>query len=144
MSRSSCWNNFHYSFCCQNFYFQRSVLNFVEFVSSHCSFYLVEYRRVCLSCCLVHFRIFCYKAIYIQILIVCRFNDFIDTDSIWNLRSCSTLFGPILISYQSIPARILLPNIVSDHRNGLAETNCSDTYWMHIWMLLLHYGMHHR
>jgi hypothetical protein len=144
LSRCSCWNYFHNCFCCQNFYCQRLVLYFADFISSHCTFYLVEYRRVCLSCCLVHLRFFCNKAIYIQILIVCRFNDYVDTDCIWNLRSCTTLFKPILISFRSIPSRILLPNIISDHRNGLAETYCSDTYRMHIWMFLLHNGMHHR
>jgi hypothetical protein len=144
LSRCSCWNYFHNCFCCQNFYCQKWVLYFADFISSNSTFYLVEYRRVCLSCCLVHLRFFCNKAIYIQILIVCRFNDYVDTDCIWNLRSCTTLFKPILISFRSIPIRNLLPNIISDHRNGLAETYCSDTYRMHIWMFLLHNGMHHR
>ena len=144
MPRRSCWNYFHNCFCCQNFYSQRLVLYFAEFISSHCTFYLVEYRRLCLSCCLVHLRFFCNKVIHIQILIVCRFNDFIDTDCIRNLRSCLTLFKPILISFRSIPLRIFLPNIVSDHCDGLAETNCSDTYRMHFWLFLLYNGMHHR
>ena len=144
MPRRSCWNYFHNCFCCQNFYSQRLVLYFAKFISSHCTFYLVEYRRLCLSCCLVHLRFFCNKVIHIQILIVCRFNDFIDTDCIRNLRSCLTLFKPILISFRSIPLRIFLPNIVSDHCDGLAETNCSDTYRMHFWLFLLYNGMHHR
>jgi hypothetical protein len=144
LPRRSCWNYFHNCFCCQNFYSQRLVLYFAKFISSHCTFYLVEYRRLCLSCCLVHLRFFCNKVIHIQILIVCRFNDFIDTDCIRNLRSCLTLFKPILISFRSIPLRIFLPNIVSDHCDGLAETNCSDTYRMHFWLFLLYNGMHHR